>query len=232
MWDGAAGNWEGREMMGKHDNHFDAEIWADFVNDQLPGDQRQAMQDHLDAECEGCVKSSMLWRQVGEYAKREALYEPPEWAVRYVRNAFTASNWARETKGSILRIPRLVLDSFWQMAPAGVRSGAHAPRHLLYTSEDVAIEMQLEREPNSETMSVTGLVSNVAVGPKSVAGIPVRLTTGHGEIAAASTNKFGEFRLAFIPEDDLRFNLDLQNGEVIAILLGDTLSTTRHYGPA
>jgi hypothetical protein len=203
-------------MKSKRTSHFGAEQWADFVNDQLSSDQRQAMQDHLDAGCEGCVRASTLWRQVEEAAKREALYEAPEWAVRYLRNAFTASELAYATKSS-LRIPHLVLDSFWQAAPAGVRSGGGAPRHLYYKSDDIAIEMQVERELNSENVSVTGQVSNAATGGEGLAGLPIQLASARRQLLNASTNKFGEFRLTFAPEKGLQFLLKLKNGETIAI---------------
>ena len=203
-------------MKAKRTNHFDAEQWADFVNNQLSGDQRGPMQDHLDAGCEGCMRASTLWRQVEEAARREEHYQAPEWAVRYVRHAFAASELAHATK-SDFRIPRLVLDSFWQMAPAGVRSAANAPRHLYYKSDDIAIEMQVERELNSENVSVTGQVSDTALGGEGLAGVPIQLASARRQLLSASTNKFGEFRLTFVPENGLQFLLQLKNGEIIAI---------------
>lgn len=203
-------------MKSKRTNHFDAEQWADFLNNQLSIDQRGPMQDHLDAGCESCMKASTLWRQVEETARREAHYQAPEWAVRYVRNAFAASELAHATKSSF-RIPRLVLDSFWQMAPAGVRSAGHTPRHLYYRSDDIAIEMQVEREFNSENISVTGQVSNTASGGEGLAGVPIQLASARRQLLNASTNKFGEFRLTFVPETGLQFLLKLKNGETIAI---------------
>jgi hypothetical protein len=203
-------------MKAKRTNHFDAGQWADFMNNQLASDQRRPMQDHLDAGCEGCMRASTLWRQVEEAAKREELYQAPEWAVRYVRNAFAASELAHATKSNF-RIPRLVLDSFWQMAPAGVRSAGSAPRHLYYKSDDIAIEMQVERELNSENVSVIGQVSNTASGGEGLAGVPVQLASARRQLLCASTNKFGEFRLTFVPENGLQFLLKLKNGETIAI---------------
>jgi len=202
-------------MIGRKTEHYATEQWADFVNGQLTGAESRAMQEHLDAGCEACSKSSTLWRQVEAAAKREALYEAPEWALRYVQNAFVATT-ALHRVHSRLRIPRLVLDSFWNAAAVGVRSAGATPRHLLYRSFDIAIEMQLEPELNSERVSMVGQVSNLAQGGEGLGGVPIRLTQSGRRIVEGSTNELGEFRFSYTQEKDLQFSLDLDNGEQIA----------------
>jgi hypothetical protein len=202
-------------MIGRKSEHYAAEQWVDFVNRQLASAQSREMQEHLDEGCEACAKASTLWRQVGAVAKREALYEAPEWALRYVQNAFEAKALPQKAKTK-LRIPRLVLDSFWQPAAVGVRSVSTAPRHLLYRSFEIAIEMQLEPEMNSERVNMTGQVSNVAQGGEGLGGIPIRLTHAGRRVVEGATNDLGEFQFSFVPEKDLQFSLDLDNGEQIA----------------
>jgi hypothetical protein len=120
------------------------------------------------------------------------------------------------TRGK-LRMPQLILDSLWQTAAVGVRSGTELRRRLLYKSEEIAIEMQFDPELNSENVSVAGQVSNIALGGEGVAGIPIRLTSAHRRVVERSTNKLGEFSFSFVREKDLLFSLELQNGEQIAI---------------
>src|SRR5258707_2930325 len=110
----------------KQDKHFSSEEWIDFVNGGLPTQQSQPMQRHLETGCQRCSKLFETWNLVSQTAKREADYEVPESALRHVQNAFDI---AAEPKGESrpFEIPRLVFDSLWQPALAGVRSGGGAP---------------------------------------------------------------------------------------------------------
>jgi hypothetical protein len=204
--------------------HFGAEQWADFVRGLLSDNQNRSMQDHLDAGCKTCSKSLEFWQEIQAIAKRESLYDVPEWVLRYVGNAFSATAKLGGGAKAALCIPRLVLDSFCQPACAGVRSTAGAPRRLLYKSDDIAVELQLEPELSSERVMMVGQVSNVTLGGKGVGEVRIFLSSANGEIARASTNKLGEFLFSFVPEKGLQVALDLANGEQIAIPLSDTLS--------
>jgi hypothetical protein len=210
-------------MTGSKTEHYAAEQWADFVNGQLTEKQNRDMQDHLDTGCQACSKSSEVWRGISATARRESLYEAPEWAQRYVRNAFAVAARPRPAVRTKLRIPRLVLDSFWQPAPVGIRSAAVAPRHLLYKSEEISIELQIEPELESDKVSIAGQVSNMALGGEGLGEIPILLIGAQGEVVRAFTNKLGEFRLSVAPEKGLQFAVDMANGEQIAIPLSDTL---------
>jgi hypothetical protein len=208
-------------MAGRKTEHFAAEQWVDFVHGQLPEEQKQGMQDHLNAGCAVCLKSSKLWGQIDATAKHESLHEAPEWAFRHVRNAFAVFATPHRTKRG-LRVPRLVFDSLLQPAAVGVRSAPNAPRHLLFKSEQIAITMQLEPEFNSERIDIAGQVSNAALQGEGLAGIPIRITDALGKVVEASSNKLGEFRISFIPEKGLLFSLELLNGEHLCIPLFGT----------
>jgi hypothetical protein len=211
-------------MMRRKTKHYSAEQWADFVRGQLSDNQNHTMQDHLDAGCKTCSKSLEFWQEIQAIAKRESLYEVPEWVLRYVRNAFSVTAKPRGEAKAAFRIPRLVLDSFWQPAVAGVRSAAGVPRHLRYRSDEIAVELQLEPELRSERVMMVGQVSNMALGGKGVGEVRIFLSGANGEIARASTNKLGEFLFSFVPEKGLQVALDLANGEQIAIPLSEGLS--------
>jgi hypothetical protein len=209
-------------MIGGRTEHFPVEQWIDFVNGQLAPKQKQAMQEHLEAGCAECAKTSALWLRVNQVARREPQYEAPDWALRYVQNAFEVANNAPQKAKRALRIPRLVFDSFAQLAPVGVRSGAaSAPRHLLYKSDEIAIEMQFEPDAKTEHVSIAGQVSNIALGGEGLAEMPIRLTRANRNVAETSTNKHGEFRISFEPEEGLQFSLEMLNGDHIAIPLSN-----------
>jgi hypothetical protein len=202
----------------RNNSHFTEEQWADFVNERLAREQLQTMQSHLDSNCKTCLKSAGVWQLVHTAAQRESQYEVPEWAIRYVQNAFTAAAKPQSVKRGF-RIPRLVFDSLWQPAAVGVRSAAGAARQLRYKSGDIGVELQLEPEAGSARINVTGQVSKTAPEGENLNGIGVLATSIGGKLGEASTNRFGEFQMSFIPEKDLRFSFAMLDGESLFIPL-------------
>ncbi len=197
--------------------HFAAEEWVDFVNGQLSTERMQTMQQHLDAHCGTCSKVVELWQHVRQAAQRESRYEAPESAVRHVRNAFAM---AQPLEGKRrFEIPRLVFDSLWQPAAVGVRSAASTPRRLVYRAGEVAIEMQIEPEPHSERINIAGQLSNATQQGEGLTEIPVVVTGPKGKIAEASTNRFGEFQLGFVPEAGVRISFGVADGNDLSVPL-------------
>src|SRR5262249_17739290 len=157
-----------------------------------------AMQQHLNAGCKTCSKLSGLWDRVSRAAKREPSYEPPESALRHVRHAFVALTEPRKKRG-VLEIPRLVFDSLWQPALAGVRSTAGTPRQVLYRTGEFAIEMRLEPEPVSERVNIAGQLSRADGEAGALVEVAVVVSGAKGKVAETVTNRFGEFQLTVIP---------------------------------
>jgi hypothetical protein len=201
-------------MAGTERKHFATEEWVDFVNGTLSVELKDAVQRHLDTDCERCSQVVELWQRVHQTAKRESQYEAPESAVRHVRNAFAV---AQPRKDKLrFEIPRLVFDSLWRPAAIGIRSGSNTPRQLIYRARGIAIEMQLEPVPNSELMNIAGQISDTARG-EGRAETPVLVISSKGLVAQTSTNRFGEFHLGFAPEKDLRISFGVVNGKEISI---------------
>lgn len=205
----------------RNTKHFATEEWADFANSQVPNERREAMRRHLDTGCKDCASLLALWTRVGQAAKREPNYQPPDSAVRHVRRAF-AMLTERKGSRSVFEIPRLVFDSLWQPAIAGVRSAALAPRQLLYRAGECAVEMRIEAEPGSERVNIAGQVSSASSQGEGMAQVPVVVAGAKGTLAETSTNGFGEFHLAIVPEGSMQLSLDLPNGRRVSIPLEGT----------
>jgi hypothetical protein len=204
-------------MTRTADKHFATEEWVDFVNGALSPERMQAMQHHLNADCGRCSKVVELWRRVRQAAKRESEYAAPESAVRHVRNAFAMAHPLGA--GRSFEIPRLVFDSLWRPAAVGVRSSATTPRQVIYRAGRIAIEMQLEPEPNSERLHIAGQVSSAARRGEGLAEIPVVVSGTSGKLAEASTNRFGEFQLSFVPQGSLRISFGVVGDSQLSIPL-------------
>ena len=206
-------------MTGKKKKHFASEEWVDYVNGAISRQRKSAMQQHLDADCRECFRAFELWQRVSHVAGRESSYEGPESAVRHVRNAFVIAQPPQTQRR--LEIPRLVLDSLWRPAVAGVRS-ASTPRQVIYRAGNIVIEMQLEPVPNTEKINVAGQVSRDEKQGQGLAEILVVVSTPKGSLAEASTNRFGEFQLCFVPEESMRISFGVADGKDLSIPLDGT----------
>jgi hypothetical protein len=205
-------------MAAKTSKHFASEDWTDFVNGQLSQEKTQSMQRHLDTGCAKCSQSVALWRCVSQSARREAQFEPPASALRHIRNSFAVASAPKRAKRTF-EIPRLVFDSLWQPALAGVRSAAGAPRQVMYRAGEISIEMRLEPEPNSERVNIAGQVTKSVASGDGVEGAAVVISSVLEKIAETSTNSFGEFQLSFLPEDGLQISFVIAKGKDISIPL-------------
>jgi anti-sigma factor RsiW len=204
-------------MASAERKHCGTEEWVDFVNGALSPERRREMQKHLDSGCRKCSKMVELWQLVRHAAKRESEHEVPESAVRHVRNAFAITQSLKGARP--FQIPRLVFDSLWRPAAAGVRSTTTTLRQVIYKAGDVAIEMQLEPVAHTECTNITGQVSNTAQQGEGMPNVLVAITSPEGAVATASTNQFGEFQLDFVPKSNLRISFAVVGGKELSIPL-------------
>jgi hypothetical protein len=200
--------------------HYATEAWVDFVNGQISKEQEAAMQAHLDNDCETCSRAFTLWQRVSQAAQRESEYGAPESAVTHVRNAFIVAQPVK-SQGR-LEIPRLVMDSLWRPAVAGVRSASSVPRQVVYRAGEIVIEMQLEPVPHTDRVNIAGQVSRAAEQDVGLAEISVIVSTPKATLARAATNRFGEFQLGFVPEKNLRISFGVVDGKELSIPLEGT----------
>jgi hypothetical protein len=205
-------------MARKNSKHFSTEEWLDFAMEQSSQEQRSAMSRHLETGCKNCSQLANLWDRVGQVAHRDSASEPPASAVQHVRRAFAIISESNRAKRTSL-IPRLVFDTLWQPAMVGVRSTVGTPRQVLYRAGEISIEMRIEPEPRSERVNITGQVSNSAMKGELLPAIPVVITSGKGKVASASTNGFGEFHLAFVPETGARISFGVATEMELSIPL-------------
>jgi hypothetical protein len=197
--------------------HFATEECVDLVNGKLSVERMQLMQSHLDANCEKCSKTIQFWQQVRQTAQREADYQVPESVVRHLRNAFiVAQPLAGQRR---FEIPRLIFDSLWRPAAAGVRAGSGGPRQMIFRAGEIAIEIQIQPEPQSDRVSIAGQVSDASQQSEGVAEIPVVLAGPNGKIAEASTNQFGEFHISYSPETGARISFTVAGQRDLSVPL-------------
>jgi hypothetical protein len=205
-------------MSKRTSKHYSTEEWVDFVMRQTPQPEMSAMQSHLNAGCKKCANIASLWSRVGQVASRESSCEPPASAVEHVRQTFALLAGSRQAERNTL-IPRLAFDSLWQPAFAGVRSGLTGSRHVIYASGRMNIDMRLEPEPKSERINLAGQISVPSVENEAFPPTPVVVSGKSGNLAATTTNRFGEFHVAFVPEPGLQVSFDIAGQDQIIVPL-------------
>ena len=170
------------------------------------GPARSAMETHL-LGCPRCEHVVSVLRGVTTTARSEAGYEPPERAIRYARAIYSLY---RPEKISFPRlIARLVFDSGRAPLPAGMRSQNRLSRHVLYEAGSYCLDVQLEQQPGSGRVSLTGQLADRNRPPTSTADLPVRLMERKSLITSTLSNRLGEFRLEYAPARNLRLQVPL-----------------------
>ena len=205
-------------MTGKGHKHYSSEQWVDFVNGNLSAEQMRTMQEHINGNCRDCAGMVETWTHVRDAAKRESRYEAPDSAVRHVRGAFSLLARPSEQR-RFLEIPRLVFDSLWQPAFAGVRAAAVAPRQVLYKAGELSIEMRMEPEPLSERVNVAGQSYSSGKQLEDMADVLVVIKNNTSILAETKTNRFGEFQLSFTPDEGLRISFIVLKNRDLSIPL-------------
>lgn len=205
-------------MKRSSKQHFGSQDWVDFVNGTASEAQQSRMQKHLSDGCKTCFNAADLWTRVQEHAKREGNFEVPASGVRHVLNAFRVTFEGKKAERR-LQIPRLVFDSLWQPALAGVRAVTAAPRQVVYKSGDAAVELRVEPEPLSERWNVTGQIYCTVTGTEGLAQMPVLVMSQSGILAETHTTDFGEFQMSFVPATGLRLVFGLDEGVDLSIPL-------------
>src|SRR5262249_30554877 len=116
-------------------------------------------------------------------------------------------------------IPKLVFDSLWQPAMAGVRSTLSAPPQGLYRAGNFAIEKRIEPEPNSERVNNAGQVSKAGPQGEGLVSIPVVVSSPDGKVLDTRTNDFGEFQVAIVPCTGLYISFEVEKERELSIPL-------------
>jgi CheY-like chemotaxis protein len=117
---------------------------------------------------------------------------------------------------------RLVLDSFLQPLPAGVRYSLQlSARKLLYESEDLMADLSLEPQGNLQRITLVGQVLDAAEPERRLASLSLVLQGRAGPIAVASTNEFGEFHFDFDFEPGVRLEIGVKANHWVSLELPD-----------
>ena len=187
-------------------SHFDTGDWTDFARGCAADADRAAMQAHLAGGCRRCRATVDLLQRIDVAVRADRLHEPPANVVRCAK-AISALQRPREIGG--WRAARLVFDSLREPLPAGIRADTRAPRHAVFETGDLSIELRVEREQDPPRIRLVGQLTHRADPDRSLTASPVLLLARHDVVAHAVSNRFGEFQMDYPPARDLRLCIAL-----------------------
>jgi hypothetical protein len=206
-------------------DHFEIASWTDYIHGFVPSAEREVMDRHLREGCEPCRRVAELIRRLQvETAAEEAV---PEHLVRAAKAVFRSggTSAARPDWMSLpLLTAQLALNSLSRPVLAGARSAAAGEAHIVYHAGDYQIDLQIERDPESDELAVVGQVANRAESGRPLAGVPVRLMARAKLIASGESNRFGEFCLVGRALKGLTLRIPLEcDGKQVVIPLSKTV---------
>lgn len=197
--------------------HFSESEWADFARGVAPSAQTATMQKHLDDHCTECTAMVGIWKAVGDFARQEQSYKPPDAAVRVALSyMFPFKLAARQHK--MLRLGRLTFDSFEQPTHAGVRSAGMSSRHVMYKHGDIYVDVRLEPRDNAALVDFTGQVLDASEPDRTLAGVPVSLLNPTEAVFETTTNEMGEFHFSARDEQQFMLLIGTREGAFLVLL--------------
>jgi len=193
--------------------HFNLGEWADFARDLVKGEQKVAMQNHLDNGCKECGNVLSMWRRVHQIGQRSADYEPPTVIVKSMKGMYVIHG-TRPVKSKRITLAQLLFDSFDSPQAEGLRSVGLGIRQLLYGTDGYRIDLRIEPQDKSEKMVLIGQILNSQDPREIISAAPITIVKGQRVRAFGMTNEFGEFHVECEAERGLELRVKLQEETV------------------
>ena len=169
-----------------------------------------AASQHL-TSCRRCQDKAGEFEELLGFLDRDAANEPSseilDWGIQLYQPVLRPSE---SKKSRVLRIAKLVFDSFEQPRPVGIRHVGSLPRQLLFRAGDVDVDVRIES--GDDRISLAGQVLSESVA--FFENTPVRLESQGVVRYRTQTNPVGEFRFDEVPRDTYHLSMDLPDGQV------------------
>jgi hypothetical protein len=206
-------------IVTKSSEHFQPEDWVDLARGILSPSKASQMQTHLKEGCDGCLRSSVVWRTVVELCSREADYYPPDSIVRAAKSAYIPEDsW--KWLPAVAQFAKLMFDSVREPAPVGIRSKT-AERHMIHEAEPFVIDLRLESDPARKRMFLMGQILNSRDPNGTASRVDIVLLNGDELIKKTLANQLGEFNMEVATEGNQQLFINIRGQRAIGIALPD-----------
>ncbi len=188
--------------------HYSITEWLDLQRGFSSPELRSAMESHR-VSCDRCSETLAWVERLQVTALADFKSDVPLQVTRNAQAIFALRRFdaIQFNTGSIAK---MIFDSFNQPALQGVRSEQRSDvRHMLYEVEGYVIDLRLEHERGLSAVSMVGQIHHADNPDSKINPMPVKLTANDIELASTVCNNFGEFALAYVPQNALRLHLGL-----------------------
>ena len=118
----------------------------------------------------------------------------------------------------ITRVARLVLDTFLQPLPAGIRDLQPDTRQLVYEAPALTADISFECSPNSPRITLLGQVLRTKEPQIPLNGVSVVLKSRNGPLHVKMTNEVGEFSFEFQHERSISLEIEVNPNEWVLLM--------------
>ena len=190
----------------------------DQLTDHLLGEAAEEttarVTSHLATGCERCGRLLAALSHVRRVGRFDATHSPPDGILRTVK---ALSGFARSRRRSRLVKMRLSFDSLRSPGLVGARSLHSSSRHLVFYSQNFALDLRMDYERSVRDMVVVGQLLNRDWGPLS--DVPAYLVSGERVLSHATTGRLGEFHMECRPRGPMNLRLVVNDEELIDVEL-------------
>lgn len=118
----------------------------------------------------------------------------------------------------VTKVARLVLDTFLQPLPAGIRYVQPNTRQLVYEAPALTADISFERSHNSPRMTLLGQVLRTKEPQIPLNGVSVVLKSRNGPLNVKMTNEVGEFSFEFQGERTVSLEIEVSPNEWVLLI--------------
>jgi hypothetical protein len=192
--------------------HIRYETLLNYLEEQLPAEDRKEVEAHLAGPCGQCERRLARLRAARDAASADRTVAPPEAVLKQAVEI--AQDWqARQPNPWLRVVAALRFDSRLQLSPAATR-GATRARQLLFTTEQLDIDLQIKAGHGHGTSDLLGQMLSLGRPGEAVAAF-VSLQERAGEpLRATETDARGQFAFRQIPFGVYDLVFALENQEV------------------
>lgn len=118
----------------------------------------------------------------------------------------------------IAKVARLVLDTFLQPLPAGIRYVQPNTRQLVYEAPALTADIAFERPPNSPRTTLMGQAMRTKDPNIPLNGVTVVLKNRKGPLDVKMTNEAGEFSFEFQNERSISLEIEVSPNDWVLLI--------------
>lgn len=191
-------------------SHPSFQALVDYLDQQLPADERVSVEQHL-ATCVECEHALTLAQDFLATAQN-AEPTPPQ---SLVRRAIAAFNRQRSRAQQRLTESAVAsFDSWTQVAALGAR-GVAAEHQLLYSLDTFDLDLQIAPAEPGQPAVVRGQILGDPAQPDGVEGITIRVLHEGEELALRLTDELGRFSISNLPPGSYTLQVVLEERDIL-----------------